>query len=410
MHGPSVAARGCDTPATARMALVRRAPGVRGYTTVEPVHPPGGIPPTAIHGHVHLPLSTTRSRRETLDSPDDELLLREAFVGVLSHELRTPVTSIYSGIELLRAHRLEDDVGPATCSGTSRSRPRACSALIDDLLVIVRVERGVTMAVPEPVLLRRIGRAGRRRRAPPLAGAHLPGRPRVGPADGPRRRRLAPPGPAQPAVQCGQVRPARAARSRSPVEAARASTSSCACATTGPGIAVEQREQRVRPVLPGHDGRGRIAGLGHRPVRRPGAHGGHGRDHHRRSRASDGAEFMLRLPRYPDLAAERSADPRDRSPSHHPTQASGPDRAATMPACVDDRSWSSRSWRPWPVWCGVGCTAPSGSGVLSVSNQSDETIYIRFDAEPDQVVDLPGRPGGGRSGAGGRSRDAGRTR
>lgn len=34
----------------------------------------------------------------------------------------------------------------------------------------------------------------------------------------------------------------------------------------------------------------------------------------------------------------------------------------------------------------VGCTAPSGSGVLSVSNQSDATIYIRFDAEPDQVV------------------------
>ena len=35
---------------------------------------------------------------------------------------------------------------------------------------------------------------------------------------------------------------------------------------------------------------------------------------------------------------------------------------------------------------GLGCTTPSGSGVLSVSNQSDETIYIRFDAEPDQVV------------------------
>jgi hypothetical protein len=34
----------------------------------------------------------------------------------------------------------------------------------------------------------------------------------------------------------------------------------------------------------------------------------------------------------------------------------------------------------------LGCTAPSGSGVLSVSNQSDATIFIRFDAEPDQVV------------------------
>jgi hypothetical protein len=34
----------------------------------------------------------------------------------------------------------------------------------------------------------------------------------------------------------------------------------------------------------------------------------------------------------------------------------------------------------------LGCTTPSGSGVLSVANHSDATLYIRFDAEPDQVV------------------------
>ena len=34
----------------------------------------------------------------------------------------------------------------------------------------------------------------------------------------------------------------------------------------------------------------------------------------------------------------------------------------------------------------VACTAPSGSGVLSVTNRSDETLFIRFDAQPDQVV------------------------
>ena len=34
----------------------------------------------------------------------------------------------------------------------------------------------------------------------------------------------------------------------------------------------------------------------------------------------------------------------------------------------------------------LGCTAPSGSGVLSVTNHSDETIFIRFDADPGQVV------------------------
>lgn len=87
----------------------------------------------------------------------DDPLLREAFVGMLSHELRTPVTSIYSGIELLRGRRLDgavvrdvlDDVAVET---------ETLQRLIDDLLVLVRVDRGIALGVPEPVHLRRIVR------------------------------------------------------------------------------------------------------------------------------------------------------------------------------------------------------------------------------------------------------------
>ena len=34
----------------------------------------------------------------------------------------------------------------------------------------------------------------------------------------------------------------------------------------------------------------------------------------------------------------------------------------------------------------LACTSPSGSGVLSVVNRSDETVYLRFDQEPGLVV------------------------
>ena len=82
-------------------------------------------------------------------------LLRETFVGVLSHELRTPVTSIYSGIELLRAHRLEAGVVREVLDDVS-VEAETLQRIIDDLLVIVRLERGVPMGSREPVLLRRV--------------------------------------------------------------------------------------------------------------------------------------------------------------------------------------------------------------------------------------------------------------
>jgi signal transduction histidine kinase len=85
----------------------------------------------------------------------DDALLREAFVGILSHELRTPVTSIYSGIELLRGHRLDNAVVRDVLDDVA-VEAETLQRLIDDLLVMVRVERGMALGLPEPVHLRHI--------------------------------------------------------------------------------------------------------------------------------------------------------------------------------------------------------------------------------------------------------------
>ncbi len=79
---------------------------------------------------------------------------REAFMGVLSHELRTPITTIYGGTRLLdrelsEEHRMEvvRDV---------RDEAERLYRLVEDLLVMTRVERGGVEIGDEPILLQRI--------------------------------------------------------------------------------------------------------------------------------------------------------------------------------------------------------------------------------------------------------------
>ena len=107
----------------------------------------------------------------------DRLELREAFVGVLSHELRTPITSIYSGVELLRAHRLDEAVAQDVLRDVA-VEAESLHRLVEDLLMMVRLERGATIASLEPVLLQHVvprAIADERRRWPERAfRAELP--------------------------------------------------------------------------------------------------------------------------------------------------------------------------------------------------------------------------------------------
>ncbi|MFN8622787.1 MAG: ATP-binding protein [Chloroflexota bacterium] len=96
---------------------------------------------------------------------------RDAFLGVLSHELRTPVTAIYGGAELLA--RQVGDASPEVreLAGDIADEARRLHRIVEDLLVLSRLERGVDLSREDPVLLHHLVRrvvAGEAKRRPEL--------------------------------------------------------------------------------------------------------------------------------------------------------------------------------------------------------------------------------------------------
>jgi PAS domain S-box-containing protein len=85
----------------------------------------------------------------------DARTVRDAFLGILSHELRSPVTTIYGGAEVLTRPTLSDEVRADVYSDI-RSEADRLYRLVENLLVLSRVEREGLRIEPEPVLLQRI--------------------------------------------------------------------------------------------------------------------------------------------------------------------------------------------------------------------------------------------------------------
>lgn len=98
--------------------------------------------------------------RKQLEQQQEETVAREraareaaeAFMAVMSHELRTPVTTIYGTASLLSrdpgrpdARELVNDI---------EEESERLLRIVDDLLVLSRVERGLVLLSPEPILLR----------------------------------------------------------------------------------------------------------------------------------------------------------------------------------------------------------------------------------------------------------------
>lgn len=95
---------------------------------------------------------------------------REAFLGILSHELRTPITTIYAGSKVLaRDEPLEKETSRELANDISAEAERLFR-LVEDLLVMTRIERGVLHLANEPVLLQRVVSGAIR-----LESAHWPG-------------------------------------------------------------------------------------------------------------------------------------------------------------------------------------------------------------------------------------------
>jgi PAS domain S-box-containing protein len=80
---------------------------------------------------------------------------RDAFVGILSHELRTPITSIYAASMLLARPGLDDTSRAELVADVSEEAERL-RRLVEDLLVLAKAERGAIPVQLEPVLLQHI--------------------------------------------------------------------------------------------------------------------------------------------------------------------------------------------------------------------------------------------------------------
>lgn len=78
----------------------------------------------------------------------------EAFMAVMSHELRTPVTTIYGTASLLKRDPGRPD--GRDLLGDIEAEAERLLRIVDDLLVVSRVERGVVVLTPEPVVVRHV--------------------------------------------------------------------------------------------------------------------------------------------------------------------------------------------------------------------------------------------------------------
>jgi signal transduction histidine kinase len=90
--------------------------------------------------------------------------VRDAFLGILGHELRTPITSIVGGAELLQSDGLDPDTHREVAAALVAEADRL-HLLVEQLLHLASLER--RGAAPEPLhvahLVRRVARAERAR-------------------------------------------------------------------------------------------------------------------------------------------------------------------------------------------------------------------------------------------------------
>jgi PAS domain S-box-containing protein len=81
--------------------------------------------------------------------------LRDVFVGMLSHELRTPVTAIYGGSQVLRRENVDEATRQEIIVDIISESERL-ERLVENLLVLARAERHAVVGGQDPVLIRPI--------------------------------------------------------------------------------------------------------------------------------------------------------------------------------------------------------------------------------------------------------------
>jgi signal transduction histidine kinase len=102
-------------------------------------------------------IATAARHSRQAESERRARLLQEAFIGVISHELRTPITTIYGSSKILRRRlgNLEPDALLQIVTDIEGEADRL-QRLVEDLLVLSRAERGSVEVASEPILLGRV--------------------------------------------------------------------------------------------------------------------------------------------------------------------------------------------------------------------------------------------------------------
>jgi PAS domain S-box-containing protein len=128
------------------------------------VRPDGDVRWVSTHGRTYFDApdpsadrAPVRSIGIVMDVTDQRRAdeLRDVFVGMLSHELRTPVTAIYGGSQVLRREGV-DEATRAEIIADIISESERLERLVENLLVLARAERHVDLGGRDPVLLRPI--------------------------------------------------------------------------------------------------------------------------------------------------------------------------------------------------------------------------------------------------------------
>jgi PAS domain S-box-containing protein len=105
------------------------------------------------------------TERRRVEEQRDQLLLeerragefREAFIDVISHELRTPITTILGLTQILaRPGRADDPDSRSALLEDVRAESERLHRLVEDLLVLSRAERGRLVIDAEPLQPRRL--------------------------------------------------------------------------------------------------------------------------------------------------------------------------------------------------------------------------------------------------------------
>jgi signal transduction histidine kinase len=120
---------------------LRTVPIERGDWRDEPAGADGG-------GRILVLRDVTAAREERAE--------RSAFLSILSHELRTPITTIYAGSRVLARHGGTSPRASQEIAADISAEAARLYDVVEDLLVLTRAEQGILELSDEPVHLQRV--------------------------------------------------------------------------------------------------------------------------------------------------------------------------------------------------------------------------------------------------------------